>query len=140
MDYNAIIFISLIGGLLVYLVSGLGLSIYLDYSNAAQVRDQLLYRLRLLQMQPLFLRIGIDDHELLHSRPLHEVERLIRQCESCRVKEECIRRLSRGEKHFDYCPLKRDLSPGTSVTGAAAAGAAAPEGTYSGTDGIRVQA
>lgn len=109
MGYDALIFVFLISGLLIYLASRLGLSIYLDYNNADQVRGQLLQRLRLLQLQPMFRANGIDGRELLHAHPLHEVERLIRQCENCDQKQECASKVARGDFNFDSCPLRQSL-------------------------------
>lgn len=109
MGYGAFIFVFLISGLLIYLASRLGLSIYLDYNNADQVRGQLLQRLRLLQLQPMFRANGIDGRELLHVHPLHEVECLVRQCENCVQKQECARKVAQGDFNFDSCPLRQSL-------------------------------
>lgn len=116
MGYDAFIFVFLISGLLIYLASRLGLSIYLDYSNADQVRSQLLQRLRLLQLQPMLSANGLDARELLHVHPLHEMERLIRQCENCDQKQECARMVGRGDLNFDACPLRQYL-PGPPCSG-----------------------
>lgn len=105
MNYGAFIFIFLVGATLSYLALRLGVSIYADYSRSAQVRKQLLQRLKLLQLQPLFLSRGMDNRDILYGYPLHEAERLIRLCENCTQKELCSRKLCRGDKRFEFCAL-----------------------------------
>jgi len=109
MNYEAFIFIFLIAAILIYLALRLGLSIYVDYHNAAQVRGQLLQRLKLLQLQPLLRHYGLDNRELLHTSPLHEIERLIRRCENCDHKDSCARLVAGGNNDFEYCPLQQFL-------------------------------
>ncbi len=114
MSYDGLIFILLASGLLALLAFRLGVSIYVDYNNASQVRGQLQQRLKLLQLQSLLRSQGMNATELLYSRPLYEAEQLIRQCESCELKQECARRLSRGNCDFGFCPLRPTMSPDTS--------------------------
>jgi|GEM_PF-3976023 len=106
MNSIAFLFLILVGAVLVWTAVRLGLSIYLDYRAAAEVREQLLQRLRLLPMRPLLAAAGLDLQEVLYCHPLHQVEKLIRACESCPDKERCQASLSRGGGRSD-CPARK---------------------------------
>lgn len=111
MNYGALFFILVVSATLGYLAFRLVFTIYTDYSNAAQVRNQLLQRLKLLQLHPLFQTWGVNNREVLCRFPLHAVERLIRQCENCSQKQLCAQNLSKGDREFALCPLRREVRP-----------------------------
>ncbi|MEJ2760512.1 MAG: hypothetical protein P8126_02940 [Gammaproteobacteria bacterium] len=110
MSYDSLIFLLLASALLAYLAFRLGISIYVDYNGAAQVRRQLLQRLKLLQLRPLLRSQGMNDTEFLYLRPLFEVEQIIRPCENCALKQECALKVARGQHEFNACPLQQCIS------------------------------
>lgn len=109
MNYAAFIFLSLIAATLVYTAARLALGIYLDYRAAAEVRRQLLQRLRLLPVQPVLASLGLSPQALLYACPLHDVEILIRDCESCRCKQTCETALARRGSEFEFCPVRAEI-------------------------------
>lgn len=106
MNYAAFVFLSLIAATLVYTAARLALGIYLDYRASAEVRRQLLQRLRLLPVQPVLASLGMSPQTLLHACPLHDVEILIRDCESCRCKQACETALPNRGAEFESCPVR----------------------------------
>jgi len=106
MNYVAFAFLLLIAVTLAYTAARLALGIYLDYHAATEVRRQLLQRLRLLPIQPVVASLGLSPQALLYTCPLHDVERLIRDCESCHCKQTCETALTRRGAEFDFCPVR----------------------------------
>jgi hypothetical protein len=106
MNYIALAFLFLIAVTVAYTAARLGLGIYQDYRAASEVRRQLLQRLRLLPVQPVLSSLGLSPQVLLYAYPLHDVERLIRDCESCRCKKACDAALGSRDGEFEFCPVK----------------------------------
>jgi hypothetical protein len=109
MNYAAFAFLALIAATLAYTAARLGLGIYQDYRAAGEVRRQLLQRLRLLPLQPVLSTLGLTPQELLYAYPLHDVESLIRDCESCRCKKACDAALGHRDDGFEFCPVRNAI-------------------------------
>jgi hypothetical protein len=109
MNYAAILFLFLVAATLAYTAARLGLSIYLDFRGAGEVRRQLLQRLRLLPLRPVLAGSGLNPQEALFRYPLHEVERLIRACEACPRKRQCEKLLAGGRGGPGFCPVKTEF-------------------------------
>lgn len=106
MNYAAILFLLLVAATLTYMTARLVLCIYLDYRGAAEVRRQLLQRLQLLPLRPVLAGSGFNPREALFCYPLHQVERLIRTCESCPEKQQCEKLLAGGKGQPEFCPAR----------------------------------
>lgn len=109
MNYAALLFLGLVAVTLAYTAARLGLSIYLDYQGAGEVRRQLLQRLRLLPLRPVLAGSGLNPRETLYRYPLHQVEKLIRTCESCPDKLRCEKLLARSKALPEFCPARTEL-------------------------------
>ena len=94
MNYIAFVFLGLIFAILIYISIRLMTEIRSDYRGAKQLREHLAYRIRSLRMLPMLGKHGIDMEHYLHNFTISDIERHIRQCESCDRTDDCDAALS----------------------------------------------
>lgn len=89
-----------------YFLARMSWSIGANLVQGRQLRRGLRNRLMALPLEQALERAGVDPDLYLHERPLHEVDRHLRNCGSCGAARECQSALATATPidEFMFCP------------------------------------
>lgn len=95
-------------------VTGILLAGYIgsNYSRGRALRENLLHRIGMLRLGRMLKKRGIDVHAHLHKHLIHDIEKEIRQCESCERIDECenaLKAKTQEEEDLSFCPNNEKL-------------------------------
>ena len=97
-------YLSLTFGLL-YTSLGLITAIHFNFQRGTDLRNQYTQRVRLLPTNKMLRLRKFDLNQLLHNLPVTEIERVIRNCETCIEGKDCQTILkTNAEQDFSFCP------------------------------------
>lgn len=103
------VFLLAITALLLYTATRLCQAIIWNYHRSGEIRRQLAYRLKTLPMSRVLESNAIPIQFYLHYQPLVEIERQLRNCESCPSKQACLT-AANDTDHQDFCSNNQDFT------------------------------
>jgi len=89
-----------------YFVARMAWAIGRNLLHGLTFRRQLHERLNGMPLSRVLARAGSDAVLYLHDRHVHDIERELRNCESCRATSQCRHALQDGTpaERFEFCP------------------------------------
>jgi hypothetical protein len=98
----SLLFVVLFGYFLARMVWSIGRNLW----QGLLLRRQLRERLAGIPLERALDRSGRDAAAYLHTRQIHEIEREMRNCESCSASHDCHTALAADvpTEKFDFCP------------------------------------
>lgn len=89
-----------------YFVARMAWAIGRNLLHGRGFRRQLHERLTGIPLSRVLAHAGSDAVLYLHDRPMHDIERELRNCEACRVTSRCRHALQEGlpAERFEFCP------------------------------------
>lgn len=108
MNIISIFFITLATVILAVTIGYLLFSIFNNFQRGVQALESLSARFNYLPVSLLLKKLGVSNEEMVSKSPTHEIEELIRNCESCQYSEDCVKDLKSSNcdagKVMTYCP------------------------------------
>ena len=96
MNITTTVFLLVIVLALVFVAIQLSLAVLSNFRHAGEMRRHLGYRIMSLPMFRMLQTCKVPLQQYLHHHSIHEIERQVRNCESCQRKSECESGLKQG--------------------------------------------
>ncbi len=106
MSVLGLLYTLLIGAMLSLFTILLAVAIGRNVKTGNRYRAELARRIEQLRLSGMFKALGIDVDQLLHQRPIAEIDAQLRRCAECTKKTSCDEDLAGGETPTpeNYCP------------------------------------